>query len=56
MTQLPKTATKGWGAVYYIRDSNVFYFEGNYAEYEENRKKRLGDNEPRRIKYKKLAI
>ena len=37
-------------------DSNVFYYEGNYAEYEEDRKKRLGDNEPRRIKYKKMAI
>lgn len=37
-------------------DSNVFYYEGNYAEYEEDRKKRLGDNEPKRIKYKKMAI
>ena len=29
-------------------------FEGNYAEYEENRKMRLGDAEPRLFKYKKL--
>lgn len=35
-------------------NSEVVYFEGNYADYEENRKKRLGDNEPKRIRYKKL--
>jgi ATP-binding cassette ChvD family protein len=36
-------------------DSQVTYFEGNYSEYEENRKKRLGnDITPKRIKYKKL--
>ena len=35
-------------------DSQVYFFEGNYSEYEENRKKRLGDQAPRRIKYKKL--
>lgn len=35
-------------------DSQVYFFEGNYSEYEENRKKRLGDTGPRRIKYKKL--
>ncbi len=34
-------------------DSKVVFFEGNYAEYEENRKMRLGD-EPKRFKYKKL--
>ena len=35
-------------------DSQVCFFEGGYSEYEENRKKRLGDNEPKRIRYKKL--
>jgi len=35
-------------------DSQVYWFEGNFSEYEENRKKRLGDEEPKRIKYKKL--
>lgn len=36
-------------------ESQVYFFEGNYSEYEENRKKRLGDTEPKRIRYKKLA-
>ncbi|RKD13688.1 energy-dependent translational throttle protein EttA [Pelobium manganitolerans] len=36
-------------------DSQVYFFEGNYSEYEENRKKRLGDVAPKRIKYRKLA-
>lgn len=36
-------------------DSQVYFFEGNYTEYEENRKKRLGDIAPKRIKYKKLV-
>lgn len=36
-------------------DSQVYFFEGNYSEYEENRKKRLGDVTPHRIKYKKLV-
>ncbi len=36
-------------------DSQVYFFEGNYSEYEENRKKRLGDVAPKRIKYKKLV-
>lgn len=36
-------------------DSQVYFFEGNYTEYEENRKKRLGDVAPKRIKYKKLV-
>ena len=37
-------------------DSNVYFFEGGYSEYEENRKKRLGaDIVPTRIKYKKLT-
>ena len=35
-------------------DSQVTFFEGGYSEYEENRKKRLGDVEPKRIHYKKL--
>jgi len=36
-------------------DSQVYFFEGNYTEYEENRKKRLGDVTPKRFKYKKLV-
>ncbi|HEX2788085.1 MAG TPA: energy-dependent translational throttle protein EttA [Ignavibacteria bacterium] len=36
-------------------DSQVYYFEGGYTEYEENRKKRLGDDVPHRIRYKKLV-
>jgi sulfate-transporting ATPase len=36
-------------------DSEVYVFEGTYSEYEENRKKRLGDTGPKRIKYKKLV-
>jgi energy-dependent translational throttle protein EttA len=35
-------------------DSNVYWFEGNFSDYEENKKKRLGDTTPKRIKYKKL--
>jgi len=35
-------------------NSSVYYFEGSYSDYEENRKKRLGDISPTRIKYKKL--
>ena len=35
-------------------DSNAIYFEGGYSDYEENRRKRLGDISPTRIKYKKL--
>ncbi|MBR3784432.1 MAG: energy-dependent translational throttle protein EttA [Bacteroidales bacterium] len=35
-------------------DSQVYFFEGGYTEYEENRKKRLGDEMPHRIHYKKL--
>jgi len=34
--------------------SQVCFFEGGYSEYEENRKKRLGDESPTRIRYKKL--
>ena len=37
-------------------NSSVYYFEGGYSDYEENRKKRLGsDIIPTRIKYKKLT-
>lgn len=35
-------------------DSQVYWFEGNFSDYEENRKMRLGDDTPQRIKYKKL--
>ncbi len=35
-------------------DSQVYFFEGSYSEYEENKKKRLGDEGPKRIRYKKL--
>lgn len=35
-------------------DSEVYWFEGNFSDYEENKKKRLGDLTPKRIKYKKL--
>jgi len=36
-------------------DSTVYYFEGGYSDYEENRKKRLGDSGPKRIRYRKLV-
>lgn len=36
-------------------DSQVYFFEGSYSEYEENKKKRLGDSGPKRIRYKKLV-
>jgi energy-dependent translational throttle protein EttA len=36
-------------------DSQVVYFEGTYSEYEENKRKRVGDSGPTRIKYKKLT-
>lgn len=35
-------------------DSKVFFFEGTYSEYEENKRARLGNTEPHRIKYRKL--
>ena len=35
-------------------NSSVVYFEGGYSDYEENRRKRLGDISPKRIKYRKL--
>jgi ATP-binding cassette ChvD family protein len=37
-------------------DSSVYYFEGGYSEYEENRKKRLGNAEPKRPRFKKLTV
>jgi sulfate-transporting ATPase len=36
-------------------DSQMFWFEGTFSEYEENRKKRVGDDQPHRIRYKKLV-
>ncbi len=36
-------------------DSQVYFFEGSFSEYEENKKKRLGDTTPTRIRYKKLV-
>jgi ATPase subunit of ABC transporter with duplicated ATPase domains len=36
-------------------DSQVYFFEGGYTEYEENRKKRTGDITPHRIRYKSLV-
>ena len=35
-------------------DSQVFFFEGSYSEYEENKRKRMGDVEPHRVRYRKL--
>jgi hypothetical protein len=35
-------------------DSQVVWFEGNFSDYEENKKKRLGDVMPKRIRYKNL--
>lgn len=35
-------------------DSQVYFFEGSYSDYVENRRKRLGDEGPKRIRYKKL--
>ena len=36
-------------------DSQIYFFEGSYSEYEEHKKKRLGDATPHRIRYKKLV-
>ena len=36
-------------------NSQVYFFEGGYSDYEENRKKRMGDEGPTRIRYKKLG-
>ena len=35
-------------------DSQVVFFEGGYSEYEENKRTRLGDDQPHRVKYRKL--
>jgi len=35
-------------------EGHVEWFEGNFEEYEKDKKRRLGDNEPTRFKYKKL--
>ncbi len=36
-------------------DSKIVFFEGGFSDYEENRKKRMGDAVPQRVKYKKLT-
>ena len=36
-------------------DAQVYFFEGSYSEYEENKKQRLGTAEPKRFKYRKLT-
>jgi ATP-binding cassette ChvD family protein len=35
-------------------NSQVYWFEGNYTEYEENKKQRLGDNAPHRVRFKNM--
>jgi energy-dependent translational throttle protein EttA len=35
-------------------NSEIFYFEGSYSEYEENKRSRLGDEAPKRVRYRKL--
>lgn len=35
-------------------NSNVYFFEGGYSDYEENKKRRIGDDTPHRIKYRPL--
>ena len=37
-------------------DSQVFYFQGSYSEYEENKRARTGDTEPHRIRYRKIMV
>lgn len=39
----------------YEGDGVVYYFEGGYSDYEESKKKRLGDTEPKKFRYKKLV-
>jgi energy-dependent translational throttle protein EttA len=36
-------------------NSSVYFFEGNFSDYEENRKKRLGDVNPTRLRYKNIV-
>jgi ATPase subunit of ABC transporter with duplicated ATPase domains len=38
----------------YEGDSNVYFYQGSYSEYEEHKKGRLGDVAPKRIRYRKL--
>jgi ATPase subunit of ABC transporter with duplicated ATPase domains len=38
----------------YEGDSNVYFYQGSYSEYEEHKKSRLGDVAPKRIRYRKL--
>ena len=37
-------------------DSNVVFYEGTYSEYEEYKRKTLGDTEPKRVRYRKLIV
>ena len=37
-------------------DSNVVFYEGSYSEYEEYKRKHLGDVEPKRVRYRKLIV
>ena len=37
-------------------DSQVFYFQGSYSEYEENKRARTGETEPHRIRYRKIMV
>ncbi|MBP7245061.1 MAG: energy-dependent translational throttle protein EttA, partial [Bacteroidia bacterium] len=37
-------------------DSQVYFYEGGYTDYEEAKKKRLGNVEPKRFRYKKLTV
>ena len=37
-------------------DSNVVFYEGSYSEYEEYKRKLLGDGEPKRVRYRKLIV
>lgn len=37
-------------------DSQVYFFEGGYSDYEENKRKRLGDEGPKRIRFRKLMV
>ena len=37
-------------------DSNVVFYEGSYSEYEEYKRKQLGDVEPKRVRYRKLIV
>ena len=43
-----------YGCIEAYHEGNVFYFEGNYSEYEANKALRLGLDEPKRARYRKL--